>query len=223
MYRNSPFYGRSSGDRLEPEEIKRATTSSSSLHSKDDLRERRPRTAGSAGTGARRIGPGAHTGHKRYDRRPVYRPYAARRGRLEGALRAARMDRRTSAGRFVRASANYTLFVGGLSEAVSAEAMGVCVIPAPLATTGLEKLMQIIMAMKPTVLFATPSSTVFLADYVRKQLGIEPVSLGFSKGFMAGEAMPEEDRRKIEEEWGIVARNFYVLPWAADLATNARG
>ncbi len=117
--------------------------------------------------------------------------------------------------------ANYTLFVGGLSEAVSAEAMGVCVIPAPLATTGLEKLMQIVMTMKPTVLFATPSSTVFLADYVRKQLGIEPVSLGFTKGFMAGEAMPEEDRRKIEEEWGIVARNFYGLAdVAADLASE---
>ncbi len=117
--------------------------------------------------------------------------------------------------------ANYTLFVGGLSEAVSAEAMGVCVIPAPLATTGLEKLIQIVLDMKPTVLFATPSATVFLADYVRKQLGREPKELGFSKGFLAGEAMPEEDRRSIEAEWGIVARNFYGLAdVAADLASE---
>ncbi len=117
--------------------------------------------------------------------------------------------------------ANFTLFVGGLSEAVSAEAMGVCVIPAPLATTGIEKLMQLIEDLRPTVLFATPSATVFLADYVRNTLKKEPRDMGFKKGFMAGEALAEENRRKIEEEWGITARNFYGLAdVAADLASE---
>lgn len=117
--------------------------------------------------------------------------------------------------------ANYTLFVGGLSEAISAEAMGIGVIPAPIATTGLEKIFQIIMDLHPTILFSTPSATVFLADYVRKQVGMEPRDLGFKKGFMAGEAMPEEDRQQIEEDWGIVARNYYGLAdVAADLASE---
>ncbi len=117
--------------------------------------------------------------------------------------------------------ANFTLFVGGLSESVSAEAMGVCVIPAPLGTTSLDKLMDIILEFRPTVLFATPSASVFLADYVRDHLKKAPSKLGFKKGFMAGEALTEEDRAMIEETWGIVARNFYGLAdVAADLASE---
>jgi phenylacetate-CoA ligase len=117
--------------------------------------------------------------------------------------------------------ANFTLFVGGLSEAVSAEAMGVCVIPAPLATTGIEKLMQLILDLKPTILFATPSATTFLAEYVRKEIKKDPRDLSFTKGFMAGEALADEDRKRIEDEWGIVARNYYGLAdVAADLASE---
>jgi phenylacetate-CoA ligase len=117
--------------------------------------------------------------------------------------------------------ANFTLFVGGLSESVSAEAMGFCVIPAPLGTAGLEKLFELIGEFKPTVLFATPSATVFLGDYVRSTLKKEPRDLGFTKGFMAGEALTEEDRSAMEETWGIVARNYYGLAdVAADLASE---
>jgi len=117
--------------------------------------------------------------------------------------------------------ANFTLFVGGLSEAVSAEAMGICVIPAPLATTGLEKLMQLVLDLEPTILLATPSATVFLADFVREHLKMEPGDLSFEKGFLAGEALAEKDRARIEEEWGIVARNYYGLAdVAADLASE---
>ncbi len=117
--------------------------------------------------------------------------------------------------------ANFTLFVGGLSEAVSAEAMGFCVIPAPLGSTGVEKLMQLVLDLKPTVLFATPSATVFLAEYARSQMKMDPRDLGFQKGFMAGEAMAEEDRHRIEQEWGITARSFYgMADVAADMASE---
>ena len=117
--------------------------------------------------------------------------------------------------------ANFTLFVGGLSESVSAEAMGVAVIPAPLGTTGIEKLMEIIQEFRPTILFATPSATFFLADYVKNSLKKSPREMGFQKGFMAGETLIEEDRAIIEETWGIVARNFYGLAdVAADLASE---
>lgn len=117
--------------------------------------------------------------------------------------------------------ASFSLFVGGLSEAVSAEAMGFCVIPAPLATTGVEKLMQLVLDLEPTVLFATPSATVFLAEYVKGQMKMNPRDLGFRKGFMAGEAMAEKDRHHIEEEWGIVARSYYgMADVAADMASE---
>jgi len=117
--------------------------------------------------------------------------------------------------------ANFTLFVGGLSECVSAEAMGVCVIPAPLGSTGLEKLMDIMVAFRPTILFSTPSATAFLAEYVRENLKMDPMAMGFKKGFMAGEALAQEDRSIIEATWGIIARNYYGLAdVAADLASE---
>ena len=117
--------------------------------------------------------------------------------------------------------ANFTLFVGGLSESVSAEAMGVCVIPAPLGSTGVEKLMEIIHVCRPTVLFSTPSAASFLAEVVRNNLKKDPVDMGFKKGFLAGEALAEKDRAMIEETWGITARNFYGLAdVAADLASE---
>jgi phenylacetate-CoA ligase len=117
--------------------------------------------------------------------------------------------------------ANFTLFVGGLSESISAEAMGVCVIPAPLGSTGLEKLMEIIQVCRPTVLFSTPSAASFLAEVVRNSLKKDPVDMGFKKGFLAGEALAEKDRATIEATWGITARNFYGLAdVAADLASE---
>jgi phenylacetate-CoA ligase len=117
--------------------------------------------------------------------------------------------------------ANFALFVGGLSESISAEAMGFCVIPAPLGTTGLEKLFELILEFRPTVLFATPSATVFLGDYVKNTVKKDPRDLGFKKGFMAGEALVEKDRAAIEETWGITARNYYGLgDVAADLASE---
>ena len=117
--------------------------------------------------------------------------------------------------------ANFTLFVGGLSECSGAESMGITVIPAPFVSTGTDKFMEIIQNFKPTVLFSTPSATVFLEDAIRKILQVEPDKLGFKKGFLAGEALSEDERRRIEKTWGIVARNFYGLAdVAADIAAE---
>ena len=117
--------------------------------------------------------------------------------------------------------ANFTLFVGGLSECSGAENMGITVIPAPFVSTGTDKFMDIIKTFNPTVLFSTPSATVFLEDAVRKILQVEPSELGFKKGFLAGEALSEDERGRIEKTWGIVARNFYGLAdVAADIAAE---
>ncbi|RJQ05411.1 MAG: phenylacetate--CoA ligase family protein [Bacillota bacterium] len=117
--------------------------------------------------------------------------------------------------------ANFTLFVGGLSEAVSAERMGITVTPVPLVSAGIAKLLQVITDLEPNILFATPSATWLLEDVIRSQLGCEPHELSFRKGFLAGEPLVDKDRAHIEETWGIDARNFYGLAdVAADLASE---
>lgn len=225
IYKNSPFYREKfSQAGVSPSDIKtREDLFKLPFTTKDDLRRTQAEDGGLGGhlcapsTSLVRIqGTSGTTG------RPLYVGLTARdadnwkelfaRHAWTGGLR--------PGDSFIN-PANFTLFVGGLSEAVSAEAMGVCVIPAPLATTGVEKLMQLVVDLRPTVLFATASATVFLAEYVRGQLSMDPSELGFTKGFMAGETLAEEDRARIEEEWGIVARNFYGLAdVAADLASE---
>lgn len=117
--------------------------------------------------------------------------------------------------------ANFTLFVGGLSECSGAEYMGITVAPAPFVSTGMEKFMELVRDLKPTVLFSTPSATAFLAAAVKEVLNLDPRQLNFKKGFLAGEALSEEERKNIEETWGIVARNFYGLAdVGADIAAE---
>lgn len=117
--------------------------------------------------------------------------------------------------------ANFTLFVGGLSECSGAESMGITVIPAPFVSTGMEKFMGLVKELRPTVLFSTPSATHFIETAVKDILKMDPADLGFKKGFLAGEALSEEERTKIETAWGITARNFYGLAdVGADIAAE---
>ena len=225
IYEKSPFYRRKMEEKnITPEHIKGMDDLPKlPLTTKDDLRESQMEFGGLGGhqcASRERIvriqGTSGTTG------RPLYVGLTARdadnwkelfaRHAWAGGLR--------PGDSFIN-PANFTLFVGGLSESVSAEAMGVCVIPAPLGSTGVDKLMEIVQEFHPTVLFSTPSAAAFLADVVRDSLKKDPKDMGFKKGFMAGEALAEEDRTVIEETWGIVARNFYGLAdVAADLASE---
>jgi len=117
--------------------------------------------------------------------------------------------------------ADFGLFIGGLSESVGAEHLGVTVIPLPLVSAGMQKLLDIMLEFRPTILFSTPSATMFLEKVVRDMLKKEPIEIGFKKGFMAGETLTEEDRKHIESTWGIKARNFYgMADVAADMAAE---
>ena len=225
IYEKSPFYRRKMMERkISPEDIKGlADLPKLPFTTKDDLRESQIEFGGLGGHQCapkqeivRIQGTSGTTG------RPLYVGLTARdadnwkelfaRHAWTGGLR--------PGDSFIN-PANFTLFVGGLSESVSAEAMGVCVIPAPLGSTGVEKLMEIVQEFRPTVLFSTPSAAAFLAQVVRQSLKKDPRDMGFKKGFLAGEALAEEDRAVIEETWGIVARNFYGLAdVAADLASE---
>ncbi len=117
--------------------------------------------------------------------------------------------------------ADFGLFVGGLSESFGAEHLGVAVIPLPLVSAGMQKLLDVMVEFRPTVLFSTPSATMFIEKIVRDTLGREPIEMGFKKGFMAGETLTEEDRRHIETTWGVKARNYYgMADVAADMAAE---
>ena len=117
--------------------------------------------------------------------------------------------------------ADFGLFVGGLSESVGAEHLGVTVIPLPLVSAGMQKLLDVMLEFRPTVLFSTPSATMFLEKVIRDMTGKEPIEMKFKKGFMAGEALTEEDRKHIEATWGIKARNYYgMADVAADMAAE---
>jgi phenylacetate-CoA ligase len=117
--------------------------------------------------------------------------------------------------------ADFGLFIGGLSESVGAEHLGITVIPLPLVSAGMQKVLDIMLEFRPTILFSTPSATMFLEKVVRDTLGKEPIEMGFKKGFMAGETLTEEDRTHIETTWGITARNFYgMADVAADMAAE---
>ena len=83
------------------------------------------------------------------------------------------------------------------------------------------KFMNLIKEIKPTVLFSTPSMCKFLEEKVREILKVEPIDLGMKKGFLAGEALSEGERERIQRVWGIDARNFYGLAdVAADIASE---
>ena len=117
--------------------------------------------------------------------------------------------------------ANFSLFVGGLSECSGAEHLGMTVVPTPIGSTGMEKFMKLMKDLKPTVLFSTPSMCKFIEEKVREILEVEPIDLGMKKGFLAGEALSEGERERIQAVWGIDARNFYGLAdVAADIASE---
>jgi phenylacetate-CoA ligase len=85
----------------------------------------------------------------------------------------------------------------------------------------MQKLLDIMLEFRPTILFSTPSATMFLEKIVRDMLNKEPSEIGFTKGFMAGETLTDEDRKHIESVWGITARNYYgMADVAADMAAE---
>lgn len=115
---------------------------------------------------------------------------------------------------------NYSLYAGGVNDHMTFETLGACV--APVGVGQSRRLLDILRQMRvPVALYSTPSYALHLAD-AAMSAGIRPVDLGIRKGLLSGDAglgIPEY-RRRIEETWGMVARDIYGLGELAPLAAE---
>jgi phenylacetate-CoA ligase len=102
----------------------------------------------------------------------------------------------------------YGLFTGGLGVHYGAEKLGASVIP---VSGGNTKRQAIIMRdFKPTILTATPSYTLHLAE-AAEEMGISFKNLHFKAGVFGAEPWSEDMRRDIEEKLNMDAIDIYGL------------
>lgn len=105
-------------------------------------------------------------------------------------------------------SYGYGLFTGGLGAHYGGECLGATVIPMSGGQT--EKQVQLIQDFKPTVIMATPSYVLTIADEMIKQ-GINPRETSLRVGVFGAEPWTNEMRREIEERLNIQAIDIYGL------------
>ncbi len=105
-------------------------------------------------------------------------------------------------------SYGYGLFTGGLGAHYGAECLGATVIPMSGGQT--EKQIQLIQDFKPTVIMATPSYMLTIADEM-DALGIAPKASSLRVGMFGAEPWTNQMRREIEQSLGIDAIDLYGL------------
>lgn len=102
----------------------------------------------------------------------------------------------------------YGFFTGGLGFHYGAEKLGATIVP--ISTGNSKKQIQIMEDFKSTVLIATPSYALYLAEII-KSMDIEPKRLGIKAAPLGAEPWSYEMRDKIEAEWGMKAYDSYGL------------
>ncbi|HJV24851.1 MAG TPA: AMP-binding protein, partial [Aromatoleum sp.] len=105
-------------------------------------------------------------------------------------------------------SYGYGLFTGGLGAHYGGEALGAAVVPMGGGNT--EKQVQLIREFKPTMIMATPSYMLTIADELQAQ-GVDPASTSLRIGVFGAEPWTNEMRREIETRLGIDAIDIYGL------------
>ncbi len=102
---------------------------------------------------------------------------------------------------------NYSVYVGGLTDHLSAERLGATVVPIGVGQTN--AFINLAKAIHPTVVTCTPSYPVYVAKKLRDDYQMDPRELGFKKGLFGGEpgAGIPETRRLLEDMWGFSARD----------------
>jgi phenylacetate-CoA ligase len=103
---------------------------------------------------------------------------------------------------------NLSMFVGGLPAVSAATAIGACGLPIG-ATGGTERTLELVRALRTTVLAATPSFAGYLGELVEKILGIPARDLGLRLLMVGGEPGGQIPavRRQITEIWGCPVRD----------------
>ncbi|MFA6012193.1 MAG: phenylacetate--CoA ligase [Desulfobacteraceae bacterium] len=102
----------------------------------------------------------------------------------------------------------YGLFTGGLGVHYGAEKLGASVIPVSGGNT--KRQIVIMKDFGPTILTATPSYTLHLAE-VAKEMGISFKDLKFKYGIFGAEPWSEHMRAELEETLNIKAVDIYGL------------
>jgi len=103
-------------------------------------------------------------------------------------------------------SFHYGLFTGAFGLHHGAECIGASVIPA--SSENLDRQIRIMQDYRTTVLVATPSFALVLADRLQK-LGIDPKTLSLRKGLFGAEPWSEKTRREVEERLFIAVYDHY--------------
>ncbi len=111
-------------------------------------------------------------------------------------------------GDIIQNAYGYGLFTGGLGVHYGGERLGATVIPISGGNT--KKQIMIMKDFGSTVLTATPSYTLYLAETM-KEMGIKREELKLKVGILGAEPWSDEMRKAIEEKLGIDALDIYGL------------
>jgi phenylacetate-CoA ligase len=114
----------------------------------------------------------------------------------------------SSRGDIIHNAYGYGLFTGGLGVHYGAEKLGASVIP---VSGGNTKRQVIIMRdFKPTILTATPSYALHLAE-AAEEMGVSFKDLSFKAGIFGAEPWSEDMRQEIERKLNLEAIDIYGL------------
>ena len=102
----------------------------------------------------------------------------------------------------------YGLFTGGLGIHYGAERLGATIVPISGGNTARQ--IMLMQDFGTTILTATPSYTLFLADEMIAQ-GLNPHTLPLKAGIFGAEPWSNNMRAQLEEKLGIVAHDIYGL------------
>lgn len=109
----------------------------------------------------------------------------------------------------VQIAYGYGLFTGGLGFHYGALTVGATIVPASAGNT--RRQIELMRDFGTTVLCCTPSYALYLAEYAKDEMGIDPSTLKLKAGSFGAEMWTEEMRREIEKRFGLKAYNVYGL------------
>ena len=113
-------------------------------------------------------------------------------------------------GDLIQVTLPYTLYIGGAIALEGAMRLGAAVIPTGTgAMTSSQRQIQIAHRWKPTVLCATPSYALRLAD-VAREMNLDPArDFHFRVIYLTAETLTAQLRRQIEERWSARVYDNY--------------